>query len=782
MVRDENEYSITRHRLRDNPAASSKQLSDKQHRQYNKQAQLSRFHSHQASGQQFQDRNGSANSSVVGLTIINSNGTQAYKEEETGGGGGGGEPTLADTSLATSNLNNGATTATTGSAATNAPPDSAINLVWTRSMWPQHLLNGVSTNQQPDFSQPATLIQWTILIGSLLSVVLLILLILRKLFVSTFPSYQWMLAKQTLKNTSKLKQTGAASLDCCQAASAIHHQTAARHLSASGTIVGSAAAAAAAAAANMLSPCVAVGPASRTSPGGLLAALKPSSSSSAPNKHHHHIHYQQASSIPPHHMCYAWRRQQQQPPHSLDIEGVACRNGQQNQRLSNVATAHQYIVDSKGNHILNSSLGANFNTDIYDLPASFARESANSMTNSTSTSAYNVPRTTISNQNNNNNLEYESQSEISANYNYDTLNSNYGNQAINVVQHDQQQRQSHMSALEKGFHLPHNYLPQPKSSSFNPIKGQQNVQDKSEQVEFSEHELHPLIVGLNHYQHQQAATSSNEAKHRSPKVPNSQKRFDQTKAGAGLVDTKTSSSLSTISGASGRSDGNESTSSPSIQSTTAQMLSNAASCSFEQTPDQNNDFLPSCTNENNNDNNDSPLSSIPTSSTGLNNLNLQHRIRNGISNTSKLACSNTVQSQPNSPMFANQFVNTNRSGSGRLKQRTCHHSHAIKLMSSTSRLNQSDCKESDCSQLDLVNQQQQEEEEGEESELSTEQYRRQKSGTPHCDSSKMGDKDQAIIEDSKLENGIDGGGRNEHCDMDENRHHYEEIISHGQVS
>jgi len=63
-------------------------------------------------------------------------------------------------------------------------------------MWsPQKLLNG-------DLGPQANLIQWSILIGSLLTIILLIMLLVRKLFVSTFPSYRWMLAKQTLESSS----------------------------------------------------------------------------------------------------------------------------------------------------------------------------------------------------------------------------------------------------------------------------------------------------------------------------------------------------------------------------------------------------------------------------------------------------------------------------------------------------------------------------------------------------------------------------------------------------
>lgn len=64
-------------------------------------------------------------------------------------------------------------------------------------MWPSQLL---SSNNAGDLGgQQANLIQWTILIGSLLTLILLIMLIIRKMLVSTasLPSYRWLLAKQT---------------------------------------------------------------------------------------------------------------------------------------------------------------------------------------------------------------------------------------------------------------------------------------------------------------------------------------------------------------------------------------------------------------------------------------------------------------------------------------------------------------------------------------------------------------------------------------------------------
>lgn len=790
LVSDENEYPTTgRHRSRNNHPAfglTSFDISWQHMNGANSTAptRLSHNNNNLAAGQTFQinSRNGLENLSTFGgQTIINSNGT--FEREELA---------ILDNSIATTNPNNGATTATAATTTSSTTvPDSITNSVWMKSMWPNHLINGMvstATTNQQNLNQPATLIQWTILIGSLLSVILLILLILRKLFVSTFPSYQWMLAKQTLKNTSKLNQTAVANLDCCQAsaaAAAIHQN---RHLSLSGSSVQANSNHA------MLTPCIAIASAasSTSSPASLFAGGFKSS-----NKHHHHIHYQQASPIPPHHMCYAWRRQQQ--PAQADIQGegvIDCNNKHRLANGNNATTAHQYIVDANGKHILGSSLGAEFNTDIYDLPASFAHESANSMTNSTTTSGYKFARTNMSMNKHN----MESHSETSAaNYNYDTLNSNYGNQALNVQQDSKGQFQQQ--------HITHNYLPQIQpQSSFNAQQQAQLTTVSSKHAagqifnNFSQDNsrLDPSqISGITNSFHQHQTTSSlNETtKHRSPKVPKSQKRFDQAKHGRDLSvdDTKSSSSSRSSLTISGNSEGgDESNSSPSIQSTTAQMLSNAASCSFEQTPDQNNDLklTPlSCAdgnhnNSNINDNNDTSMGSIPTSngSSSISNLNsVNRRAKNGLS-SAKLVCSNTVQSQPNSPIIlANQLAN--RASHGKLSQRTGH-SNASKLISSTSRLklwNQNDGSEPDCSQLGESSDQQVVQQQ---SELQ-EQFLEQKSSTSHHGiASTVGcsDNDQAIIRSATLEGEAnDNSIGDQQCDRDEDRHYYEEITTHNQA-
>lgn len=84
-------------------------------------------------------------------------------------------------------------------------PDGQPNNIW------PHLLT------QGELGPQARLVQWSILIGSLLIVVLLIMLILRKLLARSTPSYHWMLAKQTLKTSA----------DCCNHR---HHLSSASHL------------------------------------------------------------------------------------------------------------------------------------------------------------------------------------------------------------------------------------------------------------------------------------------------------------------------------------------------------------------------------------------------------------------------------------------------------------------------------------------------------------------------------------------------------------------------
>lgn len=98
-------------------------------------------------------------------------------------------------------------------------------------MWPAKLFHSSSSLHigapQPDGA--TQLLQWTILIGSLLAVVLLIALIARKLVAKAAPSYHWLLAKHTLKTVNKLSPPdgggGAAALcncDTCASAPAQH--------------------------------------------------------------------------------------------------------------------------------------------------------------------------------------------------------------------------------------------------------------------------------------------------------------------------------------------------------------------------------------------------------------------------------------------------------------------------------------------------------------------------------------------------------------------------------
>lgn len=120
-------------------------------------------------------------------------------------------------------------------------------------MWPPQLLATDSAQLQA-----ASLIQWTIQIGFLLAIILLIILILRKLFVAVLPSYHWMLAKQAIKSTC----------DTSRSECSCHH-----HFS--------------------RTP-----PSFRMSTANILGSLKAET----------------FTSVPPHHMCYAWRHKQSQAP------------------------------------------------------------------------------------------------------------------------------------------------------------------------------------------------------------------------------------------------------------------------------------------------------------------------------------------------------------------------------------------------------------------------------------------------------------------------------------
>lgn len=84
----------------------------------------------------------------------------------------------------------------------------------TRSIWP--IQEPGELNQQPAIISTSSLIQLILLVGSLVSLILFIMLILRKVIISKSPSYQWMLAKQT-----RPKRKAARSIE--QLACCAHH-------------------------------------------------------------------------------------------------------------------------------------------------------------------------------------------------------------------------------------------------------------------------------------------------------------------------------------------------------------------------------------------------------------------------------------------------------------------------------------------------------------------------------------------------------------------------------
>lgn len=622
----------------------------------------------------------------------------------------------------TSNPTSGATTTTTTTVSDNSSTSG-----WTKSMWPQHLLTGITTtSQQDNFSQPATqLIQWTILIGSLLSLILLIMLILRKLFVSTFPSYQWMLAKQTLKSTSKLNhhhQT--ATPDCCQASS-YSRGGQQRHLTGS-----------------VMPACVTVNPSS-----GLFGFKS--------RQHQHHLHFQQANlaknQLPPHHMCHAWRQQQ-----AANVEGGS--NSGKQIRQATIGQSYT-VLNANGNHILSSSFAPTFNTDIYDLPGSFAQESARSMTNSSSASY--KPR-----MNNNNNslelLENEVHSVISANYNYDTLNSNYGN---GVEQHTCKEE-------DKGFQLSRNYARQELSSFANLTNGGTELAGKRH-LNGSLHcneEPDSSLVGIKKEKKKQRQEKG-EFKH-GPKVPR------RARGQVGDLGRQSSSASSTISGSSQSQSGCDSSlASGSVQSTTAQMISQAASCSFE--PEQTSQLELNSgdlqTNINNNGSSISPAISL-----------LGHGasriVRNG--STKLTGCPSSVQSQPNSPMFANQFT------VAKLRQQTGRDlSLPAPNLSSASRLSslsQTNNKEQD--QIDTANHKFEQEQQQQSDIPEQTKHQEAVSGESHCGPGTTNEK-QLIIDgfNPKRETlNVTAGNNNnnniDYCDNQDERHLYEEITNQDQAS
>lgn len=254
-------------------------------------------------------------------------------------------------------------------ATASAPPAWQAAPNATRSIWP---LSQLSALGEP--SLQAGLIQWAILLGSLLVIVLLIMLIARKLFFSAFqPSYHWMLAKHTIKSSSKLNALNG---DCCYAAGRPPQ-----------------------------------------APGAGASLVVGASTHQAPPFASNHLGCSTASvlladgqpSLPPHHMCYAWRRNTSSSSNSRAANNKSCSNGQ----------TFQCIVDAQGRHLLDTAQNP-FNTST-NTPMFNANQSCHS--NSSSYTTMKTARrfyagsyddlckrnSVISNMNN---------------YNYDTLNSN----------------------------------------------------------------------------------------------------------------------------------------------------------------------------------------------------------------------------------------------------------------------------------------------------------------------------------------------------------------------
>lgn len=210
----------------------------------------------------------------------------------------------------------------------NATRPSTIWSMAANSMWPIQLFNG-----DPIQSQAASLIQWSILIGFLIAIILLIMLIVRKLFISMFPSYQWMLAKQAIKSTS-CNSTQLASTDC-----SCHHSHAHRaHL------------------------------AYQLSPSSVLGGPKSDGFSGSAN-------------ITPHHMCYSWHEQQPIQQHS---PMATCQLAQHTSGLG--GALHQCLVDTNGSAQIFSPGSPPFNTDLIDgldrvagYPTSISNPSVNNM-------------------------------------------------------------------------------------------------------------------------------------------------------------------------------------------------------------------------------------------------------------------------------------------------------------------------------------------------------------------------------------------------------------------
>lgn len=571
-----------------------------------------------------------------------------------------------------------------------APNQSSLSGTWTtatRNMWPA---SSTQLNALESLSPHAGLIQWTILVGSLLLIVLLIMLIVRKLFFSAFqPSYHWMLAKQTLKSTSKLgaasSATSSTALDCC------------------------------APQADFI--------------GGSQVVAQSS------HHHHHNLHHQtfglgnqqhahQQAACPTslvldaqgraqHHMCYAWRTNangQQEPCSKPASSSIGSLN------KTCAKHVHRCIVDAQGRHLLegdfnnknrlfinnnlvqsNDQACSSYLTSQHQQTTTTTNNSLNSnssshttmkvATNALSTKYHQPQQYSLSQHQHSAPSDevdfYDERNPMlfnvnngSGTYNYDTLNSSsYEPQLRNSLKNDDGfvvTRDFIISTTTTSKHCDNNQnnnsssqceLDNEKSCSYQDVAFL-NI-NKSSNSNLTQ--AHSSRLTQNSVESTSAKKQDLSNKHWSPNVPldngrqDNLERMQYKNSNIGLVQQR-SKSPSIASGDEPEEDSSSSNSgqrSSSVQSTTAPMLSQAASSSFEQTPDLP---LTECSPPNTSSASIAQVSSTPNSSTAspaFNGIQRVHQARHQRNNSISKAANlpfNIVQSQPNSPMFVKQFV------------------------------------------------------------------------------------------------------------------------------
>lgn len=483
--------------------------------------------------------------------------------------------------------------------ATNSPQPGGLTTIsasrgpiWTSQLQQPSFIGDLNVSISPVF-------QWTILIGSLLSLVLLVLIILRKLLTSSLPvssSYQWMLAKQTLK--SSCGASGSSSLDQTSGVNECHCPL---HHSLGGCSSSST---------RQPPPHLLFG--SNLTQEPLVAA-----GNSSYKRQHHLV-----------------RQQQQQQHHPVRCNLSSWRHRQDPSDESSQSNSNrkqqQLIVDSNGRHLLVTGNSAalrqqpggqqQFNTDVQfcNQPLQFG-------------SWQRRDRREVE-------LNRNGQSVLSLNdYNYDTLNNNgsdyYAQAAVEQVDINQR------ADCKSSFVLARDLVVDLSQSG-------------SQQKQLDNQEPQPQLIN----------------KRMSPNVPTNQKSQPTTSSviSAAATASEPNSNFNPNLGVSRSSSVSVASSSgSSIQSTTAQLLTSSFSSNEQPALEMANEYA-------------APLASnipvandVAVSSTSAGNSPGGLKTSDDLKRPKRMKSlaggggNQVIQSQPNSPMFANQFARSTRQQNNR---------------------------------------------------------------------------------------------------------------------